>query len=729
MIAVFTWCTQAEYFTRTDVARMKAVSKAFATVRVKFDQLQVSKAQKVMDTVRNLANGATSGVEGIAGSLTAAAFVKILNTIHGNIEEKGFFDAGCGCGVPSLMAILFGFGWATGIDTEKNLPVYSRIFTAARRKLGISCDKVNLGFNDLSKMDHIQHNPDVVYTFWDSMDADTRDNILKKTAQCQSVSAFICTNAPDETILKVCSTLNESCSQAEEQTWTIADNFPVTGTGGSTHRQVWIFKRKVKAVSRTARSLNFSSDLLVSLLSWADEGSHAVQLRQREGSNALSSSDLLKVGQALLNGGFINFQALSCGGFARVFRAVHNGRPCVLKIGTDVYSDEDAQNDSINRECKIMLQLESTGVSPKLLRYFAGTSTSSAAEGMIRSTSRVSYSKTRSTSNSSALAKISLGGGRNVSALCMHPCWGDCSSLKMQLRAEFLNDSAQELSVNCCLLFSKILHSVSVLHKNGIAHNDIKWSNILLENDLEWPPEKGFNIVLADFGISCSNSTQYVTELPASIPKPTTQVCSSRAVKCLQQARGQPTVLSSLTKQVLGKAATTPPLLTPITESMLNEMMNSDQLLLLSSGTPGYRNDVMVKLSKQIGRRATKTNNLNLHVDFVDVCNHDVRAVATMLCEIMREKRRGRSCAHLQYEQDLDKLRTPQDVSDFLLVENSVPLAQASQKTQLLCKLLNDMLRFDSKQLTAEAAVNHEFFSCALGVDQVCIPFLYLHYQ
>jgi hypothetical protein len=77
-------------------------------------------------------------VEGISGSLTASAFVKIINTVEGGIEGKGFFDAGSGCGIPSLMAILLEFGWATGIDTEKNISVYSRIFIVGRRKLGIS---------------------------------------------------------------------------------------------------------------------------------------------------------------------------------------------------------------------------------------------------------------------------------------------------------------------------------------------------------------------------------------------------------------------------------------------------------------------------------------------------------------------------------------------------------------------------------------------------------------
>jgi serine/threonine protein kinase len=397
------------------------------------------------------------------------------------------------------------------------------------------------------------------------------------------------------------------------------------------------------------------------------------------------------------------------------------GKHCALKIGQDAYSDEDAQNDSINREYEIMLQLERTGVSVKLNDFFGGESTPSAARGKTRNTPSVADSRTLGTSSTSALAKISLGEGRNVSALCMHLCWGDCSSLKMKLRAEFMNDGAKELSVNCCLLFYKILRSVSVLHKNGIAHNDIKWSNILLENELEWPPENGFNIVLADFGISCIKGTQYVTELPASIPKPKAQVCSSRAEKVLRKALGQPIVLSSSTKQGFWKTATPPPLLTPITESMLNEMkMNSDgQLLLLSTGTPGYRNNAMVKLSKQIGKMATKRKKFDVHVDFDDVCKHDVRSVATMLCEIMHEKRRRRTCPHRQYEKDLDELRTPQGVSDFLLEQNSVPLAQASQKTQLMCKLLCGMLKSDSEQLSAEAAVNHEFFSCALEDNQV----------
>jgi hypothetical protein len=241
----------------------------------------------------------------------------------------------------------------------------------------------------------------------------------------------------------------------------------------------------------------------------------------------------------------------------------------------------------------------------------------------------------------------------------------------------------------------------------------MKWANILLVNDQD------INMVLGDFGVSCLKGTQYVTALPASIPKPTTQAGSRRAEKCLRKA-------SSLEKQAvvasgsLAKAANTLPLLTAVTEAMLNEEMKSDQLVLLSTGTPGYRNDVMVNLSYQMGKKPTKENNFKNQVDSVDGCKHDVSSVATMLCEVMRGKSdgvwaKGRKCHHHQYKLELDKLRKPQEISDFLLKEKSVPLGKASQQTQLLCKVVKHMLRSDAKQLTAKDAANHDFFSLALS--------------
>jgi serine/threonine protein kinase len=683
------FCIEKGYFNSTDVFRMKAVNQAlFIQMSHQFNVHQVQKASRVVNIVRSLANSATSGVEAVSGSFTAHSFVRVLDTIEGGIEGKSFFDAGCGCGIPTLIAAYLGASSSTGLDTVVNLPVLSSIFMAARSRLGISPNTANIGFGDLSDMTCFPHRPHMVFTFWEGIDPVARDNIVKMTSESPTVTVFACSNAPGETPELVCSALNETCS--EGQTWTLADNFQVSATGGM-QRRVWIFKRNVKAVLRKAESLDFPSDIAVSFYKLASDQSCPVQLRKREGSSGLSMKDLLMAGQALLKEGFSNFQALSSGGFGRVIRVKHStcpDRQCVLKIGMEVFSDEDFKNDSILREFAAMLQLEpDLGVSANLLHLFGGIS---------------------------ALAKINLGEGRNVSVLCMQSCWGDCSSLRIKFRAEFLSDGAQALSLNCCLFFQKILHLLSVLHEKGIGHNDMKWANILLVN--EWLPDKDINVVLGDFGISCLMGTQYVTAPPAPIPTPKTQAGSRRAEKCLKKALEKQAVEA---RGSLSKAANTFPLLTAVTEAMLNKEMISDQLLLLSTGTPGYRNDVMVNLSYQIGKKPTKKNNIKHQVDFVDVCKHDVRSVATMLCEVMRGKSdgvwaKGRRCHHRQYELELDKLRTQQEVSDFLLKEKSVPLDEASQQTQLLCKLVKDMLRSDSKQLTAKEAANHDFFTLAL---------------
>ena len=434
------FCIERGYFNSTVVSRMKAVNKAlFKQMSCQFNVHQVQKASRVFSIVRSLANSATSGVEAVSGSITAHSFVRVINSVEGGIEGKGFFDAGCGCGIPSLIAADLGAGSSTGLDTEMNLPVLSPIFMAARSRLGISPNKANIGFGDLSDMTCIPHHPHMVYTFWDGIDPGARGNILKRTSECPTVTAFACTNAPGENPELVCSTLNETCP--EGQTWLLADNFQVSATGGM-QRRVWIFKRNVKAVLRKAESLDFPSDILVSFYKLASDQSCPVQLRKREGSSGLSMKDLLVVGSALLNEGFSNFQALSSGGFGRVIRAKHSTCPdrhCVLKIGMEVFSDEDIKNDSIHRECAAMLQLEpDLGVSANLLHLFGGVS---------------------------ALAKINLGGGRNVSALCMQSCWGDCLSLRMKFRADFLRDGAQALSLDCCLFFQKILqHKLNLIH-------------------------------------------------------------------------------------------------------------------------------------------------------------------------------------------------------------------------------------------------------------------------
>ena len=78
-------------------------------------------------------------------------------------------------------------------------------------------------------------------------------------------------------------------------------------------RQVWIFKRKLALLSKKAskaQSLDFSSDLLVSILQLGDENDLPMQLRKRQGDSDLSAGDLLKVGEVLLSAGFSKFEAL-----------------------------------------------------------------------------------------------------------------------------------------------------------------------------------------------------------------------------------------------------------------------------------------------------------------------------------------------------------------------------------------------------------------------------------
>ena len=97
-MAAFEVCTQRGSFTSTDAVRMRVVSKAFyVLIRDMFQvesqshkpfcksELQVRKGTSVYDMDRGMANGATSGVEGVSGSLNPKGFVRILSSVEGGI--------------------------------------------------------------------------------------------------------------------------------------------------------------------------------------------------------------------------------------------------------------------------------------------------------------------------------------------------------------------------------------------------------------------------------------------------------------------------------------------------------------------------------------------------------------------------------------------------------------------------------------------------------------------
>ncbi len=106
-----------------------------------------------------------------------------------------------------LTAVFLGAQSATGVYLIENLPVYSRIFIKSQTRLGISPAKANLGFCDLIDMVSLQHDPDIILTFWESRNPDAREKLLDNVSN-STASILACTYAPGETIEAVCSTLN-----------------------------------------------------------------------------------------------------------------------------------------------------------------------------------------------------------------------------------------------------------------------------------------------------------------------------------------------------------------------------------------------------------------------------------------------------------------------------------------------------------------------------------------
>ena len=173
-----------------------------------FQWAQTKKVHKVYSLFRPYDAGGSG--EGFTGSLVPSTVFWILNSLPGGIEGKRVFDCGCGHGRFMLAAMVLKACSAYGLDLYNNLPVFFPPFQAVRNHLGIKDTAANICFSDITKIKKIPGDPHLVYTFWDSMQANVRDWIIWLVTQSDTAQAFACTNVVNESPERVLYSLNET---------------------------------------------------------------------------------------------------------------------------------------------------------------------------------------------------------------------------------------------------------------------------------------------------------------------------------------------------------------------------------------------------------------------------------------------------------------------------------------------------------------------------------------
>ena len=668
-------------FTSKAIALMSQVnSKLRAAVRDEFRLKQTKMAEEVYAAFRR--NGASSGVEGTSGSLNASTLVKIFECLPGGIYGKGFFDCGSGFGQVVLAASRMGAERASGLDLEANLEIYSRQFHAAKKSLGMNDAAANIGFGDLSKMTNIPHNPDIVFTFWDSITPDSRENILKMTAQSKSARLFACTNAINESPELVLSSLNKGCPES----WEFLKPFSTMAQGGAMQRQVWIFRRSSPLPRNVPceAAVDFSSDLAVNLL--------LSETRRRGSSSTICPADYLPAAEALGREGFSCFKLLGRGGFGCVIHASWKGKPCVVKIS--VRSCESKKDDSLYREAEILHQgvhmLPRHPILPKPCLWL----------------------------NGSALANLNLGPEKSASMLCMEACYGDCDFLRKRFQEEAKKNGV--LSADCRLFFRSTLEVVSVAHTVlRLAHRDLKWPNLLLRG--KWEEGMDFEIVLGDSGIAFleTKNRQYL-ENHLEISR---NLGSNRALAARNRARGQ---------------QPPKPVLEPVSKDLQNKIMCSKGdfahiLKILSSGSVGYRpEDPQVAM----GKRKIRDQETAASLEYAQA--HDVYSVACMMLEIHQDRNGAQwassKCPSTAWEKSIHNLHSKVDIMGFLRSASSTCALESSdfQNLDQEANLLHGMLKKDfMDRISAEEAGKHDYLTLvflskeqeALAAgDGICCP-------
>ena len=670
LFVVVMHCIQTSLLNSADVARVAQLLKKSQLrnkVRHEFQEKQVKEAERVYAVFRRLPS---TGVEGVAGSLTARNMVKIFSFLPEGISGKSFFDAGAGPGKIMLVSKVLGSISSSGYDLGANLEVYARLHDAAKKELGMNDDTVNLGFGDLTKLEKIPA-AHMVYAYWDSMAADARDNLLKVVKRTGSVEMLACTNAQGETIDLVESTLNEDCLAG--RSWKLVATFAANAEGGTMQRQVWIFRRPPQLPqANPCTAIDFPSDFAVNLLLSGPEGN----LRPREARSArFSPLEFLPAAEELAAQGFGCFKLVGRGGFGFVVRSIWKDRPCVIKLSfRPSPSDESKKNDSLFREYEILLRaarnLPRHPILPKPAYWIKG----------------------------SALATMNLRPDRCVSLLCMDACYSDCLDLKKRFQEETRRTGV--LSPECRLFFRSLLQVVWLAHTTvKIAHRDLKWANLLLRN--EWKDGTDPDLVLADTGISFleTENRQYVgDDLEVS-----RNLASFRAKKISETA---------LKAQLLPKTLLEPVSVKSLQNTMCSEGKCHHTLKSLSMGTVGYRPP---DSDPEIVERKKKKKVPDFSFEYGQA--HDVYSVAAMMLEIHQDKNGAEwassKCPASAWEKSLHKLESTQDIMNFIRASSSLDSESIDYQNLILeTRLLQGMLRKDFKlRYPAEKAGKHDFLT------------------
>ncbi len=534
---------------------------------------------------------------------TAQDSARVLRDHLAHNDAATVFFPKCGNGELVLAARAAGAKRAYGLEDKEYAMVSGPRFNTARENMNISPHTAAIGFVNIIGMSSLPHMPTAVFSASRLMTPLDHDLVRNMVRDAPNISLYARRSGTDQSIDSELSILNEGCDHSQAM-WRIKDRIPVKEIRGNA--DFWVYEKADDAESirhrnrrsRPVDSMDFESDILVSMAERYGEEMMRKQFSQAATKGGFIQDDLLALGRALVQNDVKQTKVMSSadpGSFGFMVQGRYRGTDVVIKISNTIIPDTSLSQQVMKKHENNSLLRE--GAARALVNAHL---TRNAKDNGIFVNKPVNCFK-----GTSSAAMIVLGPGRSVFALASERGLGSCSERSRKIREEFVRTGTLEDKARA--MFSGAANNLAFLNSAGVTHRDFKMANVIvLDSDHD-------KVAIIDEGGAHFHNMKYCEDPDREKQKRVAlaEVRNTRKHASQSMKRARIVLVSAMEGSGTGISGAgdnselfrpcNSSSVKPITDAMLQKFLTNENVVYAfgGSGTIGSRAHEVVKIKKQ----------------------------------------------------------------------------------------------------------------------------------
>ena len=390
---------------------------------------------------------------GSSSPLTPDSLQSLMEAL-GGVRDQCFVAFGSGPGHAVLAADKLGATFSFGIELLSNADAIAVNFLKAAKDLSCNSSKLLLVQENDFCSAGVPFNPTIGISYWDGFALSDRLELLRDIRITSSLNCVALSLVEDPTTEDILGSLNS----------------------GSTCVR-WEHRGHLPSGGELSYLYPFPSDLCLSIIDFqASESGHGKRIRSD--TQGVPMADWLDLGRVfheydLSIACSTKKSVLGKGGYGTVVKLYHSASKSYVAAKIQTKSTyQNCSNNPLMRECSILGYcgtFRQRSVTPELKNFLNGCS----------------------------FAQISTSLGNTYNVLLMESLHGDC----VPIMKEFQGFISRERQIQDAyrLLFREVILALSHVHEHGLAHNDLKPSNIFVVFRMD--TKEILSVRLGDWGL------------------------------------------------------------------------------------------------------------------------------------------------------------------------------------------------------------------------------------